>query len=394
MSLPARRALALLIGTVGGLALSWGIHEARRSPGDEAMQFHDGRRPLAELMDFMGTGKAGLGARRGPRGHLLLTEPVADRLFNFTAQNMVYDPLTYYRRRPMMRMKLRWSEHPDGHWFVRTNSLSLREDTELAHTKPDLRVFVTGDSHVDGVCNNEESFPNRLEQLLAESHPDSSVEVLNAAVGGYSLYNYLGVFERFKEFDMDVFVVTVYGGNDFENVTSPYYFWKGEMRPPWRKTWEKVQAGMEIDRPSMAQGLMSICYFAQHPGLEGPVVEESVRVTRELQRRCQGEGVELLVVYLPSVFEVDPSFRAELWAEMLEVLDYSEHQLSVTQRQADRYLRDITAAGIHAVDLRPGFKASAEDLYWRQDLHLNLAGQRKTAQIVQPYLEAAWERSR
>ena len=394
MSLPTRRALALLIGTVGGLVLSWGIHEARRSPGDEAMQFHDGRKSLAELADFMGTGKGGLGARRGPLGHLLLTEPVADRLFNFKVQRMVYDPLTYYRRRPLQRQRLRWDEHPDGHWFVRTNSLSLREDTELAPTQPDLRVFVTGDSHVDGVCNNDESFPHHLELGLSASYPDASVEVLNAAVGGYSFYNYLGVFERFKEFDMDIFVVTVYGGNDFENISKPYYFWKGEQRPPWNKTWDKVQAGMEIDRPSMAQGLMPICYFAEHPQLEGPMVKESVRATLALQRRCQEEEVELLVVYLPSVFEVDPDFRSELWAELYEVLGYSEHQLSVTRRQADRYLREITAAGIHAVDLRPGFKVSAEDLYWRQDLHLNLAGQRKTAQIVLPYLEAAWGRSR
>ena len=250
-------------------------------------------------------------------------------------------------------------------------------------------MFVTGDSHTDGVCNNAESFPNRLEAALAAADPERSVEVLNAGVGGYSFYNYLGVFERYREFDMQVFVVAVYGGNDFENVTTPFFTWRGKSRPPWGDTWQRVLAGMELDKSSMAQALMPISYFAQVPWLERPMVKECVDATLELQRRCDEEGVELIVAYLPSAFDAQPSLRPKLWAEMIEVLELDEHELGVTRRQADMYLGALAEGGVRTVDLRPAFGASSESLYWLKDLHLNLAGHQLVADVLLPLVEEA-----
>jgi hypothetical protein len=394
MHIAIRRTIALLLGTAAGLGILWGLDSTWSREGPAAMGFHDGRKDLAELEDYLVQGDTRLGASRGPLGHLLVTEPVAERLFQFSKQYMVYDPLCYFRRPPFKNVKHRWEEHPDGAWWMRTNSLGLREDSELAPEAPDLRVFITGDSHTDGVCNNRETFSSRLEVGLSAAVSGRSVEVLNAGVGGYSFYNYIGAFERFYEFDMQVFVVVVYGGNDFENIVTPYYFWRGEDRPPWRESWALVEAGIELDRSSMAQGLMPITYFAQAPWLEVPMVEEAVRATRELQRRCNEEGVELVVVYLPSVFEVKPGKRPDLWPEMVIALELDREELGVTRRQANLYLEGLAEAGVKHVDLRPAFLASRKELYWRKDLHLNLQGNQLVADVVLPHVQAAGRRAR
>ncbi|MFM7073356.1 MAG: alginate O-acetyltransferase AlgX-related protein [Planctomycetota bacterium] len=59
-------------------------------------------------------------------------------------------------------------EHPRGYVEIRRNRQSLREDGEVALQAPmgTRRIVCVGDSHTDGVCWNEESYPNRLESLL------------------------------------------------------------------------------------------------------------------------------------------------------------------------------------------------------------------------------------
>jgi hypothetical protein len=59
-------------------------------------------------------------------------------------------------------------EHPRGYVEIRRNRQSLREDDEVPWRAPPgtRRIVCVGDSHTDGVCWNEESYPNRLESLL------------------------------------------------------------------------------------------------------------------------------------------------------------------------------------------------------------------------------------
>ena len=47
-----------------------------------------------------------------------------------------------------------------------------------AEVAPDLRVLVTGDSHVEGVCANSESCASVLERLLAEDAKKAHIRAL------------------------------------------------------------------------------------------------------------------------------------------------------------------------------------------------------------------------
>ena len=126
-----------------------------------------------------------------------LTEERAQRLFPQIEHPWNrFDPLMYFGYEPDLHVRMKLEAHPDGFYWVTTNSLGLRREGEIAVQQPDLRILVAGDSHVDGVCNNSEAFPALLESALAADRPGQVVEVLNAARGGQSPFNYLGTLEK------------------------------------------------------------------------------------------------------------------------------------------------------------------------------------------------------
>ena len=160
-------------------------------------------------------------------------------------------------------------EHPRGYVEIRRNRQSLREDREVPWQKPPgtYRIVCVGDSHTDGVCWNEESYPNRLESLLnsasgpivpsnidsggaGESGARSSgtsggrsggtsggrsggrssgsggghsagiqFDVVNAGFGPSSPYQQLWAYERVhRRFRADLLVVSFYAGNDLADL--------------------------------------------------------------------------------------------------------------------------------------------------------------------------------
>lgn len=394
MKKASARIIALSIGTSVGISIAWFLVSTLRSDSPNVIGLHDRSEKVDELSDFLIRGGAvGAGASRGPLGHELLTEPVADRVFGFRRSGLQYDPLTYFRRPGFFEAKQVWAEHPDGSFMMRTNCLGLREDEELSREHPALRILVTGDSHTDGVCNNSESYSNRLEEFLTESRPGKRVEVLNAGVGAYSFYNYLGAFDRYLEFRMDAFIVGVYGGNDFYELLAPYSFFKGEKRPGWKKgTWESIERAMAIDKPALAQGFVAYTWFRENPDYVDRTREIAVSVTLELARRCKQAKVRLIVAYIPPVYDVQWEVGAEKWSRLCEILQLNESDIRVTDRQADEYLEALAAQDVTVLDLRPAFRAATEALYWVTDHHINLAGHECVARQLQPVVEQVFAR--
>lgn len=94
---------------------------------------------------------------------------------------------------------------------IRINSLGLR-DREYTVEKPAgvYRILVLGDSPVIGIeVPGEDTFPNRLEQLLNENKP-GGYEVLNAGMQGYSpILYYLFLKEKGLQLDPDMVLVNI-----------------------------------------------------------------------------------------------------------------------------------------------------------------------------------------
>lgn len=74
-----------------------------------------------------------------------------------------------------------WEEHPKRAIRLTVSNLGFREDSDTKRQK-DLkkyRILVTGNSHMDGVVYNSESFSNRLETMLNLRGKNLKLEVLN-----------------------------------------------------------------------------------------------------------------------------------------------------------------------------------------------------------------------
>lgn len=277
-----------------------------------------------------------------------------------------------------------WDEHPDGQIKVRTNSHGMREDLDPLAEAPDLRVLVAGDSHTDGVVNNGESFPNVLEARLAERWPEQTIEVLNAGVGSTSFPMYLGTLVKFLALDPDVFICTVYSGNDFgymvhavakimqepiERADAPYF--------------ERLAQANALPQPAAAavnQLYNQRWRWAYRPQDVDRSMELSLDYTREMARLCEERGVRFVLLHLPSAEAVE----VERWTSLCQRLDavfgFDSEQASLADRFTDRYLETLRREGIEVLDARGPLRQAAEagvtPLYWSRDLHLSLKGHR------------------
>jgi lysophospholipase L1-like esterase len=94
-------------------------------------------------------------------------------------------------------------------WTMALNSEGFRE-RELPSDKPEatFRIVCLGDSWTAGSnVEGRDTFPSRLEALLAGKYPDGSFEVLNLGVFGYASYNGLQLAPRAMALRPDVVVI-------------------------------------------------------------------------------------------------------------------------------------------------------------------------------------------
>ena len=283
-----------------------------------------------------------------------------------------YDPECGYRYLPHLDLPRRLKQHPEEGWNLRTNGMGQRRDTDPSAEQPDLRVLVAGDSHTDGVCNNDESFSGLLEAALRRERPGQTVEVLNAAKGGYTFYNYLGVLRRHLALEPDVFVVTVYGGNDFLEALLLHAWFNGLPGPSGSKPyWPQVKQAIRLRKTAMAQAMLSLKYFEHRPEEIRIAFEAARQMLRYVRHVCDEHGVRLIVVYLPPITDVEPDSPAVRLDELCRVLELEPEDLGSTDLLADTLLRWLEARGVETLDLRPAFRAAPESLYWALDLHIN-----------------------
>ncbi len=380
MSRPLLRTGIAAASAALAVLVSWAL---RRGPEEPTVELVDSRAAVEALLEHAAatvhpTDPSGAPVRAS------LDEKAARIFFPAISKNQVYDEHRLACRPPNVDLWMRLRDHPAGGFTIRTNALGLREDGEVSGEQPDLRVIAVGDSHVDGLCDNADSFPNLLEAELARRHPGRSIEVLNAACGGWSFYNYLGALEGLADLRPDVFVLVAYGGNDFQGALSLYHYQRGD-RPP-KAAHDTMRAMLALSEDGTvglpAQYLVQAAYLYDHPREEQAALDMTLQVTAEVERRCRQRGIALLCVYLPPWPHAQPELCANLLAEALARAPLPEEALAADERLADAWLAWLAREGIAAVDLRPAFHAEAEPLYWKSDHHLNLAGHRAAARAL------------
>ena len=368
----------LTLGLGLGPALRW----ARRD--SDNVELRDGALPIGN---------------QGPQQVPPWPEELARKLFAID-DSALFDPLCGFRYGSNLRLPQFMAEHTPQVFERVTNSLGLREDAEPIEPRPRLRVLVTGDSHTDGVCTNPESFANVLEAALREqaqaraaqlssSFDPNWIEVLNSGRGGYSFCNYYGVLARFLELDLapDVFVVAIYGGNDFEEALNPHYVVHGGQRPPGKALYlPQVRGARRLHAGALAQGLLSAKYFAVQPAQKEVATASALEWFDRILELAKSRGIELIVAYIPPWFDAAPSMLRVPLEKLMTSLELDVSALGSSNEIASSVIDQLRARGVDVLDLRPEFSAAGAPAYWQADLHISLIGQQIVAEALETRL--------
>jgi hypothetical protein len=381
----------LAISTLAGSVLAAAILRAR---AHEHYKVFDKRREmelllLARQLEPRGLASIVPGAGAETR---LNREPidraVAEKLFT-ADETVVYDPITIYRHASNLNQTLPLDEYPGGKYVRRTNSAGEREDhdTDLDHA--DVFVLVAGDSHVDGVCENPETFPNRIEAELARSRPGSTVEVLNTGTAGYGPYHYLAVLEKYLPHSPRVFVVALFGGNDFHDVLHLRHFYDHTLAPKVdHDGWTRMQRDLGIGRAELLQGVNQMLHFKRNPDEAALSLETCRQVFVEIDRQCKARGIPWIFVYIPSVFDGPWTEHRDVRDHCRETLGLTEWDLGVDNRLADALIATLRERGVDVLDLRPVFAAETGPWYW-SELHIDVKAHARIGELLAPRVEAA-----
>lgn len=306
----------------------------------------------------------------------------AEGLFAISARKLdVFDAQAYFIKGPGQSGRREFPEHPDGSYVMTTNSRGMRGTREPSAEPPDLRILVAGDSHTEGACGDDETFAARLEARLSAAHPGRSIEVWNGARGGYSAFQYLGLLERHLDLDPDVLVVAFYGGNDFEEVLTLHHYFQGTRRPPSDSYRALRDAALGANSAAVAQSLNAAKYFALWPEEIDSALQAFRDCFTEIQAICLRRSIHPIFLYLPPVTDVETRFSPRL-AQAIETMQLSPSELHVHDRMADSMLTFLRQRCLDVLDLRPAFRAAGEPLYWKGELHMNLAAQELVAEAL------------
>jgi hypothetical protein len=387
--------LSLAASTLAGVAIAAVILNARRH---EHYKVFDKRGEMQALLLARQLEPRGLapivpGAVDDAR---LKREPidrsVAEKLFT-PDETLVYDPLTIYRYASNLAQTMPLEEYPGGKYVRRTNSAGEREDHDTDLDRADVFVLVAGDSHTDGVCENAETFPNLVEKELARSRPGRTVEVLNTGTAGYGPYHYLAMLEKYLPHNPSVFVVALFGGNDFHDVLHLRHFFDHTLAPKVdRDGWTRMQRDLGIGRAELLQGVNQMLHFKRNPDEAALSLETCREVFVEIDRQCKERKIPWIFVYIPSVFDGPWTEHKDARDHCRATLGLTDWDLGVDNRLADALIATLRERGIDVLDLRPVFAAEPGPWYW-SELHIDTHAHARIAELLTPRVEAALQAS-
>ncbi|MFM8252718.1 MAG: hypothetical protein ACKOBW_14070 [Planctomycetota bacterium] len=325
------------------------------------------------------------------------------------------------------------AEHPRGRIEMRRNDVSCREDQSTPLEKPigRRRVVVLGDSHTDGFCFNDESFPNRWEQRTGD-------DVINAGFELSSPYQQWWAYSQvYKRFQPDHVVMTFYAGNDLlellrtddrvhlrredERYVHAEPVSGNEISPPARglvgrcRAWarehlalyaglrrvtflrrlvrqasvdeyrDRLVAAQELHPGPVWQGLNQAYYFQHHPQDWDEAVARQRWVLTALRDDCQQAQVRFTLLILPTLRQIHPETDQASLDQTRTTLQLTDESLECDERACDAVAKLAQELRIELLDLRKPLREQREkepktSLFYQFDHHLNVAGHRLLAE--------------
>ena len=270
-----------------------------------------------------------------------------------------------------------FAEHPSGCICKQYNNKGFISAVTTADVKAPgtRRVLVTGDSHTDGVVWTEENFCTLLQDTLNQKK--QSVELLNAGAGFYSFENYKGVLQRNLYLKPDAFVIMVYTGNDFIETLFYDYHWYNPLQSLRQF---RARLGWRYQYPLMynSQSLAQVLYFSFYPQQKQKALAIAKENLKTIDALCRKNAMELRIVFIPSAFDVDTGYQQKIQ----KAYSFTNEELTVNRRLTTELLQWCKAASISTVDLLDDLQPQ---FFYREDQHLNPAGNQKIARLLTPY---------
>ncbi|MFH1442094.1 MAG: hypothetical protein ABIH18_08670 [Candidatus Omnitrophota bacterium] len=305
----------------------------------------------------------------------------------------IYDNIAGHVHKPYAIREYKWQEYRKEKIIIKTNNMGFREDADTLRIKPlnTIRILVTGDSHVDGVLDNSESFPNQLEKLLNKESKDSHFEVINGGTGYYGPHNYYGFLKKFLYLHPDIFIVTVYLGNDFlDAVEFAYIEYGGNIPHSSDETIASlVSVGKLIGDGYVWQSLNQVVYFKNFSSVKNLAVEIVEQQFKDINNLCRKNKIELFVVLLPSKLDVEKALDDKLFDRIETNLGLSRQDMNINQ-QLKRVLSDwFDENKIKYLDMTC-YMDGVEGLFWQKDAHLSVKGNRLVSEILYSKIPAVY----
>jgi hypothetical protein len=311
----------------------------------------------------------------------------ADDTFHSTSKKVVknepdfyvYDPIAGHAHKINAKRHYFWPEHKDGNIILKTNNFGFRRDTDtFSNKKGKIRILLTGDSNVSGVINNSESCCAILENLLNQSYIDKSYEVINSAVGYYCPQNYLGIIKKYLYLSPDIYIVIVYGGNDFIETCALSGCQKSQD-PDYYAKLKKVSAFIP---GGIGQGINQIYYFKCYPESIEISLKEVKNNIHSIKDICESNHIELIVLLLPSKIDIE-WFTDEVNVNKVKnLLKLTDADLQINIELLNKMSFWLNNNKINHLNLYDCLKGKDHKLFWNKDYHLNDYGHKIVAETL------------
>ena len=303
----------------------------------------------------------------------------------------VPDSTAGHVHKPYAVRVLPWKEHPKGSIRMAVNNLGFRDDADTVVKKPrqTYRLLVTGDSHIDGVVYNAESFAKRLEAMMNAAGQKAPFEVLNGGTGYYGPYHYAGFLQKFLYLKPDMFLVVLYTGNDFlDGLTTAQIRHRIQIPERSADYYRALNQAATESQGAVSQALNQAYFFKSYPDLEPIAVDIAYEQMFEIARTCASAGIRLLVVTLPTKCDMPTASNNAAYKNASAKLGLTLGDVEVNRRMGNRLLTKLSAADIETLDPLDEMQQAGDELFWEIDYHLNHTGHNLLARIVFSYLKA------
>jgi len=303
------------------------------------------------------------------------------------------DDAVAYRLTPGFEGRLKTPEYRTD---VHVNAQGLRDDAVPEVKRDDeFRVLMLGDSFVMGVgVEAEETFVERLEDVIDERIADRDVEIINAGVAGYSTHQAVEFLLAYgAELQPDLIVLGFFVGNDLaENASDPLGVRDGYLSDDknhggvlpyslrrfvslnsqlYHLLWplQRRIRGYGGEAQDGARGIAEI--FLTDDDAATPRWAPTAHALKRFVAAARGLDVPTAVILIPDHTQVDPFY----WNALIGQAG-AEQSAYADDAPNRRLLELLQTEGVPTLDLLPAFKAQPDPagLYLPLDKHWTVPG--------------------